>query len=67
MNRAAAGSFGELLVRHRIAAGFSQRAVAVKSVLSERAVRDLERGSTACRSRDRFGRSPARSGSRAMI
>jgi transcriptional regulator with XRE-family HTH domain len=41
------GYFGELLLRHRTAAGLSQRALARRSGLSERAVRDLERGATA--------------------
>ncbi len=40
------GYFGELLLRHRTAAGLSQRALARRSGLSERAVRDLERGAT---------------------
>jgi predicted ATPase/transcriptional regulator with XRE-family HTH domain len=39
--------FAELVHRHRRSAGFSQREVAQRSGLSERAVRDLERGSTA--------------------
>jgi len=43
----AAGAFAELLLRHRLTAGLSQREVAARSGLSERAVRDLERGSVA--------------------
>lgn len=37
--------FGELMRRHRATAGLSQRELAGRSGLSERAVRDLERGS----------------------
>jgi predicted ATPase/DNA-binding XRE family transcriptional regulator len=39
--------FAELLQRHRHTAGLSQRELAALSGLSERAIRDLERGSTA--------------------
>ncbi len=39
--------FGQLLVHYRIAVGLSQRRLAVQSGLSERAVRDLERGAVA--------------------
>jgi transcriptional regulator with XRE-family HTH domain len=38
--------FAELLLRHRVAAGTSQRELARRSGLSERALRDLERGAT---------------------
>ncbi|MFC7546974.1 ATP-binding protein [Plantactinospora sp. GCM10030261] len=38
--------FGAVVRHHRIAAGLSQRAVAVRAGLSERAVRDIERGGT---------------------
>lgn len=41
------GAFGEMLFRHRLAAGLSQRELADRAGLSERAVRDLERGRTA--------------------
>jgi len=41
------GLFADLLLRHRLAAGLSQRELAGRSGLSERAVRDLERGATA--------------------
>ncbi|MFD0743124.1 multiprotein-bridging factor 1 family protein [Phytohabitans flavus] len=41
---AAVCTFGELLLRHRVAAGLSQAVVARRSGLSERALRDLERG-----------------------
>lgn len=41
------GPFADLLLRHRLAAGLSQRELAGRSGLSERAVRDLERGTTA--------------------
>ncbi|HEX6682403.1 MAG TPA: helix-turn-helix domain-containing protein [Candidatus Limnocylindrales bacterium] len=37
---------GELLVRHRVAAGLGQAELARRSGLSERALRDLERGAT---------------------
>ncbi|SDG49405.1 Predicted ATPase [Lentzea fradiae] len=37
-------AFGELLLRHRRAAGLSQKALAQRSGMSERAVRELERG-----------------------
>jgi predicted ATPase/transcriptional regulator with XRE-family HTH domain len=40
----AVGGFGELLLRHRLVVGLSQRELALRSGLSERAVRDLERG-----------------------
>jgi len=39
--------FGELLLLHRVAAGLSQRQLAERSGVSERAVRDLERGAVA--------------------
>ncbi|MEU4622080.1 helix-turn-helix domain-containing protein [Actinoplanes sp. NPDC023801] len=42
---APAGALGELMRRHRATAGLSQRELAASSGLSERAVRDLERGS----------------------
>lgn len=38
------GVLGELLVRHRTAAGLAQRELAERAGLSERALRDLERG-----------------------
>ncbi|WP_281899123.1 ATP-binding protein [Phytohabitans aurantiacus] len=38
------GALGELLVRHRTAAGLGQRELAERCGLSERAIRDLERG-----------------------
>ncbi|MCW6010306.1 helix-turn-helix domain-containing protein [Micromonospora sp. CPCC 205371] len=38
------GALGELLVRHRTAAGLAQRELAERCGLSERAIRDLERG-----------------------
>jgi predicted ATPase/transcriptional regulator with XRE-family HTH domain len=44
---AAPGAFAELLRRHRLVAGLSQRDLADRSGLSERAIRDLERGATA--------------------
>ena len=37
---------GELLLRHRLATGVSQRELARSAGLSERAIRDLERGAT---------------------
>ncbi|MFI5908170.1 ATP-binding protein [Dactylosporangium sp. NPDC051541] len=40
-------AFAELIQRHRRAAGLSQRELAGRAGLSERAIRDLERGSTA--------------------
>lgn len=45
--RRAPGPFAELLVRHRLAAGLGQRDLARRAGLSERAVRDMERGATA--------------------
>ncbi|MGN9907825.1 ATP-binding protein [Phytohabitans sp. LJ34] len=42
----AGDAFGELLLRHRAAVGLSQAVVARRSGLSERALRDLERGAT---------------------
>src|SRR5262245_26645153 len=39
--------FGELLLHHRVAAGLSQRQLAGRSGISERAVRDMERGAVA--------------------
>jgi len=44
MGSMAAGRLAELLRRHRTAAGLSQRQLARASGLSERAIRDLERG-----------------------
>src|SRR5688572_6591033 len=44
---AAPAPLADLLVRHRIAAGLRQAELASLSGLSERAVRDLERGATA--------------------
>ncbi|MEV4513645.1 tetratricopeptide repeat protein [Dactylosporangium sp. NPDC049525] len=41
-----AGPFAELMRRHRRTAGLSQRELSTLSGLSERAIRDLERGST---------------------
>jgi predicted ATPase/transcriptional regulator with XRE-family HTH domain len=41
------GPFAEMLRRRRLASGLSQRELARRSGLSERAVRDLERGATA--------------------
>ena len=46
-NRGAGSAFAELLLNHRVAAGLSQRRLAQRSGLSERAVRDLERGAVA--------------------
>lgn len=40
------GPFADLLLHHRLAAGLSQRALAEGCGLSERAIRDLERGAT---------------------
>lgn len=40
------GPFADLLLRHRLAARLGQRELANRSGLSERAVRDLERGAT---------------------
>jgi transcriptional regulator with XRE-family HTH domain len=37
-------TFGELLKRHRLAAGLTQEALAERAALSARAVSDLERG-----------------------
>src|SRR5688500_5656120 len=37
-------AFAELLFRHRLAAGLPQKELASRSGLSERAIRDLERG-----------------------
>ena len=45
-DRQEAGPFAEVLMRHRITAGLSQRELAGRSGLSERALRDLERGTT---------------------
>ena len=41
-----AAAFGELILRHRLVTGLSQRELAHRAGLSERAVRDLERGAT---------------------